>query len=583
MVYQFSLRKENLFQPECENEPHVSPSKENQADEGHYDVALSNDPSLFWGLWQEYECDLYQNCFKFMGNQQDAEDLLAEVMLQARRAWEQPREITNLKGWLFRVSSNLCINMQVKNQRRRADYSLDQMIEAGQEMAANVPLPENLLLLDEMHGFLSQAIGSLPSRLRECARQHFLLEIGYQEIAHQMAISMANVRKRIQEARSLLKESAMTYLSDQVVTQTGAPFENERKFESNTPVDHTREIHAPVVNMFVVVPVRLFSGVVRTFHVGVANKPARLQQKLDRCRAYVEQYPKGWKKRLELAEVLYQMGRWEEAIDPYQEVLVKQPHLLEVSLRLGHMFHLLERKQEAIEVYRHAFSQARQPATKYHLHGLMARLNQQYEAAVTSFEAAIALDPENVLHWHELGELYLEREAYGEALRAFDRALALNQNDPSTSSGHRIVALSGRYEPLVALGHHKEAQRTLNRMLELAPKDVRTLTRLADTRLQMGVVHGEKGKETKRLILAARREAPYAPEISASLASYYFCRGKRKKGTAVLEAFVSEYPTNPRGWIHYARVLEENGQKEAAQEAIQRHASLMARVSGQIC
>ena len=115
-------------------------------------------------------------------------------------------------------------------------------------------------------------------------------------------------------------------------------------------------------------------------------------------------------------------------------------------------------------------------------------------------------------------------------------------------------------------------------MLELAPKDVRTLTRMADMRLRMGLINGQEGKETKQLILTTRREAPHAPEVSGLLASYYFCRGKRKKGTAVLHSFVCKYQKNPRGWIHYAHALEESGQQEAAQEAIQRHACLMAAV-----
>jgi len=108
-----------------------------------------------------------------MGNQQDAEDVLAEVMLQARRAWEQPEEIMNLKAWLFRVSYNLCINMQVKDKRRRAYYSLDKMIQVGQEVCAKVPLPEDVLLSDEMCGVLSQAIAGLPTRLRECLLDTF--------------------------------------------------------------------------------------------------------------------------------------------------------------------------------------------------------------------------------------------------------------------------------------------------------------------------------------------------------------------------------------------------------------------------
>jgi tetratricopeptide (TPR) repeat protein len=52
----------------------------------------------------------------------------------------------------------------------------------------------------------------------------------------------------------------------------------------------------------------------------------RKKQKLDTLTQYVQRYPSGWKKRLELAEILYEMGNWEQAIEQYQQVIERQSH-----------------------------------------------------------------------------------------------------------------------------------------------------------------------------------------------------------------------------------------------------------------
>ena len=46
----------------------------------------------------------------------------------------------------------------------------------------------------------------------------------------------------------------------------------------------------------------------------LGKKPVREEQKLKTLTKYVRQYPSGWKKRLELADLLYGMGKWQDAI-----------------------------------------------------------------------------------------------------------------------------------------------------------------------------------------------------------------------------------------------------------------------------
>jgi hypothetical protein len=72
--------------------------------------------------------------------------------------------------------------------------------------------PSHDLLLGELRASICQSIDSLPVRLREVSRRFFLEDNGYEGIAEDLGISNANVRKRIQEARLLLRQVLSPYL-----------------------------------------------------------------------------------------------------------------------------------------------------------------------------------------------------------------------------------------------------------------------------------------------------------------------------------------------------------------------------------
>ena len=73
----------------------------------------------------------------------------------------------------------------------------------------------------------------------------------------------------------------------------------------------------------------------------LSEKPRRQEQKLATLKKYVEQYPSGWKKRLQLADLLYEMGDWIEAIEAYRQVVERKPELLPVQLKLAKLLQLI--------------------------------------------------------------------------------------------------------------------------------------------------------------------------------------------------------------------------------------------------
>jgi RNA polymerase sigma-70 factor (ECF subfamily) len=149
------------------------------------------------------------------GIQEDAEDALSRAML---RAWDKlPRyaaTITDLRAWLARLISNLCLDIHREKRRRsRGAVSLEEMMAADREPAPQGErTPEDSLLSREMMGFVTHALEELPPRLREPFVLRFLKETAYREIAEQLAITTDNTRKRVQQARAMLRARLDSYL-----------------------------------------------------------------------------------------------------------------------------------------------------------------------------------------------------------------------------------------------------------------------------------------------------------------------------------------------------------------------------------
>jgi RNA polymerase sigma factor (sigma-70 family) len=530
--------------------------------------------SAFWPLWQRYQDYLYGLCLRFMrGNQVEAEDALSQAMIKAfEQLPSRAGSITALQAWFTRLVRNVCVDAHRKHQR--GAYHLQSLEELSLSADTRGRLafesPEETILRHEMYACLRAAIENLPPRLRRPSILRFLEDQPYQDIAQCLALSPENVRKCIQEARVILHKQLNKYLVDGLAPKAAAngsaipagdePFSEPRSFppevnEVKVEVSATR-----------VVQVTLPSGVEMSFHVFLSRRPTRLHLRIKTLSKYVQHHPRGWKKRLELAELLFAVGQWEGAVQQYYQALEKQPRMVSVWLKLANLLHVMERPDEATAVCESACAWARHPATQYHLSGMVALGRQHYDVAVRAFEAAAALDFGNVAHWQALGSAHLRAHNPRAAAQAFDQALKLNPDD--------LVALTRSYEALQALGDVEEALLQVQRLLAIAPDDVLALTRMADHHLRWRWVQGEAGACTRHLIRRALQLAPEAADVQELLARYYLLRGEREKGLNVLRTFSQQHPRSAQGWFHYARWLFHVGERLAAAEAIMRASAL---------
>src|ERR671933_252610 len=298
------------------------------------------------------------------------------------------------------------------------------------------------------------------------------------------------------------------------------------------------------------------SGLELNVHIVLKEKPTRQEQKLSTLSKYVQNYAQGWKKRLELADLLYEMGNWQQAVAEYRQVIERQPQFLGVQLQLGKLLQIMGREKEAQEVYEKALFCSDNEGTQHHIKGLIAVCRGESEKAIIAFNLAASLEPDKVVHWLALAQVHQHIENHLGVLSALEQVWAINPTD--------VVALIYSYDGLLALGDIPAARERLNRVIALAGDDFRVLQRQIEQRCQMRLVSGKEGKLTKKMINSLLLQAPHGAEAHKFLAYYHILRGDWRQGVEVLAAFTAEHPHYPYGWYYYGQCLFDTGEYQKA-------------------
>ena len=152
--------------------------------------ALVGDQGAFELLVHRYQQQLVRLIQGFLKDQDQSDDMLQQVYLQLYLSLPMLFRNVSLKGWLFQVARNRCLD-ELRRRRRRPEVPFSACgREDGEEglsslevIADRQPLPEEMTESSDLHGSLREAMVSLPPQLRaivqlRCFRQLTFAEIG---------------------------------------------------------------------------------------------------------------------------------------------------------------------------------------------------------------------------------------------------------------------------------------------------------------------------------------------------------------------------------------------------------------------
>jgi len=174
------------------------------SDPGLVAACLEGRHGAFDVIVERHRRQIYQICYRFLGNHEDASDVSQEVFLRAYRGLRNFKGNAALGTWLHRIAVNACLNrVAVKTPRTEP-------IDEHQHVDMQTESPDARLLRDERAGRVRAAVARLPRKQRAALILRTYQELSHQEIATLLGTTVgaakANVFHALQNLRKLLGE-----------------------------------------------------------------------------------------------------------------------------------------------------------------------------------------------------------------------------------------------------------------------------------------------------------------------------------------------------------------------------------------
>jgi len=159
-------------------------------------------PGAFDVLVERHRRAVYQLCYRFVGNHEDASDLAQEVFLRAHRGLRSFKGDAALSTWLYRVGVNVCLS----HTSSRAARTPTEPLAAERFVDDRTERPEDRIERSEQAARVRAAIRRLPEKQRATVILRLYHERSHQEIAAILGNSVGAVKANLFHALANLKK-----------------------------------------------------------------------------------------------------------------------------------------------------------------------------------------------------------------------------------------------------------------------------------------------------------------------------------------------------------------------------------------
>jgi RNA polymerase sigma-70 factor (ECF subfamily) len=167
------------------------------------DACLAGRAGAFDIIVERHRVSIYQLCWRFVGNHEDASDFSQDIFLRAYRGLRSFRGQSSLATWLYRIGVNVCLNgVGTKASLRK----ITEPIGDQQYVDTRGESPSEHVLKEERGARVRAAIAELPKKQRATLILRVYHEMSHQEIADVLGSSVGAVKANFFHALGNLKK-----------------------------------------------------------------------------------------------------------------------------------------------------------------------------------------------------------------------------------------------------------------------------------------------------------------------------------------------------------------------------------------
>lgn len=171
-----------------------------------------------FGELEQHRRELTAYCYRMLGSPFEAEDAVQETLLRAWKSIDRFEGRSELRSWLYRIATNVCLDLLSARERRARPMDLGparEPIEANLNALPEVtwiePLPDDPAEVAESRETIRlafvAALQHLPPRQRAVLILCEVLRWKAAEVAELLETSVASVNSALQRARATLEAS----------------------------------------------------------------------------------------------------------------------------------------------------------------------------------------------------------------------------------------------------------------------------------------------------------------------------------------------------------------------------------------
>ena len=154
-----------------------------------------------------YKDPLMNFACRFLGDEDDADDVVQEVFIRVYRNKHAFRPIAKFSTWIYTITANLA-KTQLRRRKRHALFSLSRRTQ-GRDDEREIPdvrYPADQLAESTLRReIIQQSLLSVKEKYREIVVLRDVQELSYEEICEVTGLTMGTVKSRINRGRAQLQ------------------------------------------------------------------------------------------------------------------------------------------------------------------------------------------------------------------------------------------------------------------------------------------------------------------------------------------------------------------------------------------